>query len=55
MKEIESTRGDDRALGCTSIDGLRIKEKAVHSDGNRPIREETTNPMNESVAETKQR
>ena len=27
-------RGDDRALGYTSIDRVQIGEEAVHSDGN---------------------
>ena len=27
-------RGDDRALGYTSIDGVPIGEEAVHSDSN---------------------
>ena len=52
-KEYEEHRGDDKALGYTSIDGVQIREEAVHFDGNRPIREETTNPINESVMETK--
>ena len=43
-EEDEEYRGDDRALGYTSIDGVQIGEEAIHSDGNRPIREETTNP-----------
>ena len=49
----EEYMGDDSALGYTSIDGVEIGEEAVHSDGNQPIREETTNPFNESVMETK--
>ena len=32
---------------------MLIGEEAIHSEGNRPIREETTNPFNESVMETK--
>ena len=51
----EERRGDDRALGYTSIYGVQIGEETVHSDGNSPIREETTNPINESVMETKHR
>ena len=54
-EEDEEYRGDDRALGYTSIDRVQIGEEAVHSDGNGPIREETTNPINESVMETKHR
>ena len=33
-EEDEEYRGDDRALGYTSIDRMQIGEKAVHSDGN---------------------
>ena len=44
-----------RALGYTSIDGVKIREDPVEPDGNRPIREETANPFNESVVETKHR
>ena len=44
-EEDEEYRGDDRALGYTSIDGVQIGEEAVHSDGNRPIREETAHPF----------
>ena len=33
-EEDEEYRGDDRALGYTSVDGVQIGEKAVHSDGN---------------------
>ena len=48
-EENEEYKGDDdRAPGYTSIDGVQIGEEAIHSDGNRPIREETTNPFNES-------
>ena len=54
-EEDEEYRGDDRALGYTSIDRVQIGEEAIHSDGNRPIREETTNPINESVMENKRR
>ena len=54
-EENEEYRGDDRALGYTSIDGVQIGEEAVHSDGNWPVREETTNPINESLIETKHR
>ena len=36
-----------------SIDRVQIGEEAIHSDGNLPIREETTNPINESLIETK--
>ena len=54
-EEDEEYRGDDRALGYTSIDGVQIREEVVHSDSNRPIREETANPFNESVMETKHR
>ena len=54
-EEDEEYRGDDRALGYTSIDRVQIGEEAVLSDGNRPMREETTNPFNESVMETKHR
>ena len=53
-EEYEEYRGDDRALGYTRIDRVQIGEEAVHSDGNQPIREETTNPISESVMETKQ-
>ena len=52
-EEDEEYRRDDRALGYTSIDGVQIREEALHSDGNRPIREKTMNPFNESVMETK--
>ena len=45
MKRMKSTGGDDGALGCTSIDGMQIGEEAVHSDGIRPIKEETINPF----------
>ena len=34
-EEDEEYRGDDRALGYTSIDGVQIGEEAIHSDGNR--------------------
>ena len=44
-EEDEEYRGDDRALGYTSIDGVQIREEAVHSDGNQPIREETIHLM----------
>ena len=54
-EEDEEYRGDDRALGYTSIDRVKIGEEAVHSDRSQPIREETTNPINESVMETKHR
>ena len=53
-EENEGYSGDDRALGYTSIDGVVSKE-AVHSDGNQPIREESINPFNESLMETKHR
>ena len=33
-EEDEEYRGDDRALGYTSIDGVQIGEEAIHSDGN---------------------
>ena len=33
-EENEEYRGDDRALGYTSIDGVQIGEEAVDSDGN---------------------
>ena len=33
-EEDEEYRGDDRALGYTSIDRVQIGEEAVHSDGN---------------------
>ena len=36
-------------LGYTSIDGGQIREEAVDSDGNRPIRDETASPFNENV------
>ena len=52
-EEDEEYRGDDRALGYTSIDRVQTGEEAIHSDGNQPIREETTNLFNESVMETK--
>ena len=55
MKRNEENRGEDRTLRYTSIDGVQIRADAVHSDGNRPIREETTNSFNESVMETKHR
>ena len=42
-----------RRGGEQVIDRVQIREEAIHSDGNRPIREETTNPFNESVMETK--
>ena len=32
-EEDEEYRGDDRALGYTSIDRVQIGEEAVHSDG----------------------
>ena len=51
----EEYSGDDRALGSTSIERVQIREEAVHSDGNQPIRKETINPFNESVMETKHR
>ena len=51
----EEYRGDDRALGYTSIDEVQTGEEAIHSDGNRLIGEETTNPFNESMMETKHR
>ena len=54
-EEDEEYRGDDRSLGYTSIDVVQIGEEAVHYDGNGPIREETTDPINESVIETKYR
>ena len=54
-EEDEEYKGDERALGYTSIDRVQMGEEAVHSDGSRPIREETTNPINESVMETKHR
>ena len=54
-EEDEEYRGDDRALGYTSIDRVQIGEEAFHSDGHRLIIEETTNPINESVRETKHR
>ena len=40
----EEYRGDDRALGYTSIDRVQVGEEAINCDGNQPIREETTNP-----------
>ena len=52
-EEIEEHREDGRSLGNTSIDWMQFKEEAIHSYGNRPIREETTNPFNEIVMETK--
>ena len=54
-EENEEYSGDNRALGCTSIDRMQTGEEAVHSDGNGPIREETTNPVNESLIDTKHR
>ena len=54
-EEVEEYRGYDRALGYTSIDRVQIGEEAIQSDGNWPIREETTNPINKSVIETKHR
>ena len=33
-EEEDEYRGDDRALGYTSIDGVQIGEEAIHSDGN---------------------
>ena len=33
-EEDKEYRGDDRALGYTSIDRVQIGEEAVHSDGN---------------------
>ena len=32
--EGEEYRGDDRALGYTSTDGVQVREEAVQSDGN---------------------
>ena len=46
-KENEEDSGDDRALRHTSIDGVQIREEAVDSNVNRPIREEAKNPFNE--------
>ena len=37
-EEDEEYRGDERALGYTSIDGVQIREEAIDSYGNRPIR-----------------
>ena len=34
MKRMKEYRGDNRALGYISIDGVQIGEEAVHSDGN---------------------
>ena len=33
-EENEEYRGDDRVLEYTSIDGMQIREEAVHSDKN---------------------
>ena len=44
-KEYEEYRGDDRAPGYTSMDSVQIGEEAVHSDGNRPVREGATDPF----------
>ena len=52
---MEREKEKERQLSYTSIDGVQIGEKAIHSDGNRPIREETTNSINDSVMETKHR
>ena len=38
-----------------SLYNMQIGEERVHSDSDRPIREESTNPFNESVIETKHR
>ena len=54
-EENEEYRGDERALGYTSNDLVQIREEAVRSEGNRAIIDETTNPFNESVMETKHR
>ena len=42
-------------MGYTSIYWMQIREEAVDSDGDQLIREEATNPFNESVEETKNR
>ena len=39
----------------TETHGIEIREEAIHSDGNRPITEETTNPINENLIENKHR
>ena len=54
-EENEEYRICDRALGYPSIDGSRLIEEAVDSNGNRPIRVEAINPFHLDVVETKHR
>ena len=55
MKRMQSMGEMTEPRGTPELKPYRIEEEAIHSDGNRPIIEETTNPINESVMETKHR
>ena len=52
MKRMKSTGEMTEPWDTPALIECRLEE-AVHFDGDYPIREETTNPINESVMETK--
>ena len=53
MKRMKSTGEMTEPWGYTSIDGVQIREEAIHSDGNRPIRSKAINSSNKPVMKTK--
>ena len=50
---IKKYERDDRALGYTSIDLVRVRDEAIDSGGNRLPRQEATNPFKQGVTKSK--